>query len=72
MSAEFTTLCSRCLIKIECNWPDKMTWDGRPVPCLEYVANALRSTNVMICCDDCLEKMPDVELEDLKIYGRDN
>ena len=38
----------------------------------ENVAHAMRTDNVYICCDDCLAKMPDVKLEDLKLYGRDN
>lgn len=49
-----------------------MNWAGRSVPTAEYVGNAMRSQNVMICCDECLAKMPDVKLEDLRIYGRDN
>jgi hypothetical protein len=44
----------------------------RTVPALDYVAHALRSESVYICCDKCLEEMPDVKLEDLRIYGRDN
>jgi hypothetical protein len=68
----FRTLCTRCLTPIDCEWPDEMKWAGRAMPTVEYVGNAMRSNNVMICCDDCLAKMPDVKLEDLRIYGRDN
>lgn len=63
----FKTLCTRCLAPIDCEFPAQMTWVGEVIPTREYIANALRSKNVWICCDDCMEKMPDVNLEDLKI-----
>lgn len=68
----FRTLCTRCLTPIDCEWPDEMKLGERTVPALDYVAHALRSESVYICCDKCLEEMPDVKLEDLRIYGRDN
>jgi len=55
---------------IECQWPDQMKLGNRVVSTPEYVAYTLRSKNVYICCDDCLEKMPDIKIEDLIDYKK--
>lgn len=62
---ELATLCSRCQRPLKCEWPDEMTFGGEPVAATEYMARALRSNAVLIVCDECLAKMPDVRLEDM-------
>ena len=59
------TLCTGCKAPMDCYWPPMTTWGGVPCTAEEYMAKALQSENVGIYCDDCLEKMPDVKLEDL-------
>lgn len=48
-----------------CHWPPTTTFAGKSCTAAEYMAEALQSDSVGIYCDDCLEKMPDVKLEDL-------
>lgn len=48
-----------------CYWLQNQTWGGVPCTAEEYMAKALQSESVGIYCDDCLETMPDVKLEDL-------
>ena len=59
------TLCTGCKEPMECAWPEMTTWGGKPCTAAEYMALTMQSECVGIYCDDCLEKMPDVELEDL-------
>lgn len=61
------TLCTRCQTPIMCEWPHEMTFGGEPVTPEEYMARALRSEQVMVCCDQCLSEMPDVKLEDMRL-----
>lgn len=42
-----------------------MTFGGQLCTAEEYMAKTLRSDYVGVYCDTCLEKMPDVKLEDL-------
>lgn len=56
------TLCTLCKKPITCEWPLTMEWGGETVTAQEYLARALRSEKVFICCDSCLEVMPDVDL----------
>lgn len=60
------TLCFECGVPLECYWPETMTWAGEPVSREEFMTNALRHERVRVVCDDCLAKMPDVKLEDLR------
>jgi len=64
------TLCTGCQKPVDCYWPPMTTWGGEPCTAEEYMAKALQSENVGIYCDDCLEKMPDVKLEDLNPYNK--
>jgi hypothetical protein len=59
------TRCTACQKPVDCYWPPMTTWGGEPCTAAEYMAKALQSENHGIYCDDCLEKMPDVKLEDL-------
>lgn len=65
-AVHITSLCTGCKKPMDCHWPPTMTFDGEPCTPEEYMAKALQSENVGIYCDDCLEKMPDVKLEDLQ------
>lgn len=60
------TLCTKCQKPMECHWPAETTFGGVKCTAAEYMAKALQSESVGIYCDDCLEKMPDVKLEDLR------
>lgn len=59
------TRCTKCQKPMDCHWSPDQTWGGVPCSAEEYMAKALQSENVGVYCDDCLEKMPDVKLEDL-------
>lgn len=59
------TLCSKCFCKLDCKMPRRMTFGGIPCAPEEYMANALRSDSVYFFCDNCLESMPDVNVEDM-------
>ena len=59
------TLCTGCKQPIDCYWPLAMTFGGEPCTGAEYMAKALQSESVGVYCDDCMEKSPDVKLEDL-------
>lgn len=59
------TLCTRCQSPLDCDWPTEMTFGGKACTAEEYMAKTLRSDYVGVYCDTCLEKMPDVKLEDL-------
>lgn len=61
------TLCTRCLATVDCEWPKEMSWAGLSVTPQEYMANALRTGNADILCDDCLRKSPDVKVEDIMV-----
>lgn len=60
------TLCSKCQAPLTCKWPERMKCGEDDVSAEEYMARALRSERVLICCDACLKKMPDVRVEDLQ------
>jgi len=64
------TLCTSCQKPVDCYWPPMTTWGGEPCTAAEYMAKALQSENHGIYCDDCLEKMPDVKLEDLNPHNK--
>ena len=64
-AARLETLCTGCQKPMVCHWPPMTTWGGVPCTAAEYMSKALQSESVGIYCDDCLEKMPDVKLEDL-------
>jgi len=64
-SVHVKTRCTKCQNPIDCYWPKEMSYAGLSVTPQEYMALALQSEGVGIYCDDCLEKMPDVKLEDL-------
>jgi hypothetical protein len=66
MSVHIKTLCTRCQQPLDCNWPTEMTFAGQPCTAEEYMAKTLTTENVGVYCDDCLDKMPDVKLEDLR------
>lgn len=59
------TRCTKCQQPLDCYWPPAMTFGGEPCTPEEYMAKAMQSESVGIFCD-CLEKMPDVKLEDLR------
>jgi hypothetical protein len=61
------TLCTECQKPVDCYWPPMTTWGGKPCTAAEYMAKVLQSESHGIYCDDCLEKMPDVKLEDIQI-----
>ena len=42
-----------------------MTFAGKPCTAEEYMAKTLMGETLGVYCDDCLDKMPDVKLEDL-------
>lgn len=65
-SVMIKTLCTKCQKPMKCFWPEKTTWGGVECTASEYMAKAILSENVGIYCDDCLETMPDVKLEDLR------
>jgi len=60
------TLCTGCSKPIDCHWPKQMTFAGSPCSPQEYMAKTLQSKSVGIYCNDCMESMPDVKLEDLR------
>lgn len=60
------TLCSRCREPLICEWPDMMTFGGRAVSPIDYMSAALRTRNVLVCCDKCLSEMPDVKVEQIR------
>lgn len=66
MTVHLKTLCTRCQQPLECHWPAEMTFAGEPCTAEEYMAKTLRAENVGVYCDDCLDKMPDVKLKDLR------
>ena len=68
-TVRLATLCFECGTKVECHWPEEMCWAGLSVTPQEYMANALNHDKVEILCDDCLQKRPDVKVEDLQIDG---
>jgi hypothetical protein len=59
------TLCTGCKKPLDCYWPPTTTFAGKPCTAAEYMALAMQSECVGIYCDDCLERMTDVKLEDL-------
>jgi hypothetical protein len=59
------TLCTECQRPLDCHWPPEMTFAGKPCTPVEYISKALQHDKIFICCDDCLQKMPDVKIEDL-------
>lgn len=65
-SVHLKTLCTGCNKPMDCYWPPTTTWGGEPCTAAEYMAKALQSENHGIYCDDCLEKMTDVKMEDLR------
>jgi hypothetical protein len=64
---EIKTLCSNCLSPLTCNWPKEMNWGGQTVSAEQYITNALNSEYVKICCDTCLDEMPDVDMEKMQV-----
>jgi len=60
------TRCTKCQKPMDCHWTPDQTWGWVPCTAAEYMAKALQSENVGVYCDDCLETMPDVKLEDLR------
>ena len=66
MTVHLKTLCMRCQRPLDCNWPAEMTFAGQSCTAEEYMAKTLRAENVGVYCDDCLDKMPDVKLKDLR------
>jgi hypothetical protein len=38
----------------------------KQIPAEEYLARALRSDSIFICCDKCLSEMPDVNMDDIQ------
>lgn len=64
------TLCTKCQQPILLEWPSQITFAGKHVTAREYLSKALRSTSVFVVCDKCLDEMPDVNLEDVKIGHR--
>lgn len=59
------TLCTECQTPIVCEWPEEMSWAGLSVTPQEYMANAIRNQSTEILCDACLQRRPDVRVEDL-------
>jgi len=60
------TLCTGCKEPLTCHWPPMMDFAGRMIPATEYMAKTLLNEDMGVFCDPCLEKMPDVKLEDLR------
>jgi hypothetical protein len=58
------TLCTTCLDPLEVEWPEQMNWAGEIVTAHEYMARALNSDFAKICCDKCLDEMPDFDFSD--------
>ena len=58
------TLCTRCLDPLEVEWSEEMNWRGETVTAQQYMANALNSEFIKICCDTCLDEMPDFDFND--------
>jgi hypothetical protein len=58
------TLCTRCLDPLEVEWSEEMNWGGETVTAQQYMANALNSESIQICCDTCLDEMPDFDFND--------
>ena len=42
-----------------------MDFAGKLIPAADYMAKTLLDEDMGVFCDPCLEKMPDVKLEDL-------
>jgi hypothetical protein len=61
------TLCNVCQAPMTCEWPDNMTYGGEAVTAREYMEKALRNDKTLIVCEECLAKMPDVNLEDMRL-----
>lgn len=59
------TLCTKCQRVVDCYWPPEMDFAGIKCTAVEYMAQVLQSERVGVYCDDCMEKMPDVNVEDL-------
>jgi hypothetical protein len=59
------TLCTICQEPLVCEWPEEMNWAGENVSATQYMANALNSDFVKICCDKCLDEMPDYEMAEM-------
>lgn len=64
------TLCTKCQNPMECIWPAETTFGGVKCTAAEYMAKALESGCVGIYCDNCLETMPDVNLDDMRYESR--
>jgi len=64
-SVRLETLCTGCKRPMVCYWPPTTTFGGETCTAEEYMAKALQSESLGIYCDDCMERMPDVKLEDL-------
>ena len=59
------TLCRGCLSPMVCHWSPMMDFAGKFIPAADYMAKTLLDEDMGVFCDPCLEKMPDVKLEDL-------
>ena len=59
------TLCTGCKKHVECYWPPTTTFGGEPCTAVEFMTKVLQSESVGIYCDDCMERMPDVKIENL-------
>jgi hypothetical protein len=44
-----------------------MNWGGESVSAIEYMANALNSDDVQILCDQCLDELPDIDMENMEV-----
>jgi hypothetical protein len=44
-----------------------MNWQGETVSAIEYMAHALNSDDVQILCDQCLDELPEVEMENMEV-----
>jgi len=64
-ATELKTLCTKCQKPVTCFWGPGTTFAGEPCTPEELMAKTLASGTGGVYCDDCLEKMPDVKLEDL-------
>ena len=61
------TLCTNCQDPLECHWPERMNWGGENVSAIEYMANAINSDDVQILCNQCLDELPDVDMEKMEV-----
>ena len=64
-TVRLTTLCFGCGVRVECDWPAEMSYAGLSVTPQEYMALALNNDKTEVLCDACIQKRPDVRVEDL-------